>query len=37
MGFGKTGIDGDPMVNENYNWTGVRNLSTCVVEMAKEF
>ncbi|KAJ9246967.1 hypothetical protein DTO207G8_8427 [Paecilomyces variotii] len=22
MGFGKTGIDGDPMVNENYNWTG---------------
>ncbi|PTU22259.1 hypothetical protein P175DRAFT_0529297 [Aspergillus ochraceoroseus IBT 24754] len=22
LGWGKTGVDGDPMVNDNYNWTG---------------
>lgn len=26
LGWGKTGVDGDPMVNENYNWTGVEFL-----------
>lgn len=35
LGWGKTGVDGDPMVNENYNWTGVRCHSHLICSFQK--